>query len=357
VKIVPPITITDAMLVSSNVSEGPAPDYNAGTTYAAGDVVSGATANPLKYQWASLQNGNIGHTPGVSGSATWWRAIAYAGEQYDAGVTYPVGESGGGAQIDGDDVHQLWWSVVDDNTGNSPPADAGNHWLLMSATNRWAMFDQGLGFGSGNARIATRWGNLIDVTLEPDADVDTVCAWVIDADSVRVSVAATGYDETITLGGTAAEIKWQLDGVARLRPVTFEDVDCSAGDQIRIRIIKTGGVAVCAELNLGLGIEAGATLAPANVGMKDYSVIQTDGFGAFQVNKRAWHRRGSFQVRVASDEVDVCMDLLTQWRARPMLFLGASMYGATAVFGFFRSFDVVITFPGWTTLQIDLESI
>jgi hypothetical protein len=40
-----------------------------------------------------------------------------------------------------------------------------------------------------------------------------------------------------------------------------------------------------------------------------------------------------------------------------MLFLGASMYRSTAVFGFFRSFDVVITFPGWTTLQIDLESI
>ena len=351
-KIAPPITITDAMLVSSNVSEGPATAWNSGTTYAAGDVVSQVTSASLKIQYASLQSSNTNHDP--EASTGWWQAIAYAAEPYDAGTEYAASD---GAQIDGDDVHQLWWSVVDENEGNDPTADAGDHWLLMQATNRWAMFDGGLGFGSGNARIATRWGNLIDVTLEPDQDVDTVCAWVIDADSVRVSVAATGYDETITLGGTAAEIKWQLDGVARLRPVTFEDVDCSAGDQIRIRIIKTGGVAVCAEVNLGLAIEAGATLAPANVGIKDYSVIQTDDFGTFQINKRAWHRRGSFQVRVAEDEVDVCMDLLTQWRARPMLFLGATMYGATAVFGFFRSFDVVITFPGWTTLQIDLESI
>jgi len=352
VKIVPPITVTDAMLISSNVSAGPATDWNSGTTYAAGDVVSQVTANSLKIQYASLQGSNTNHDP--ESSSGWWRAIAYAADAYSSGTTYAASD---GAQIDTTDTHQLWWSTVDDNLANDPTADAGDHWLLMQATNRWAMFDGGLGFGSGNARIATRWGNLIDVVLEPDADVDTVCAWVIDADSVRVSVAATGYDETITLGGTAAEIKWQLDGVARLRPVTFEDVECSAGDQIRIRIIKTGGVAVCAEVNLGLAIEAGATLAPANVGIKDYSVIQTDDFGTFQINKRAWHRRGSFQVRVAEDEVDTCMDLLTQWRARPMLFIGASMYGASAVFGFFRSFDVVITFPGWTTLQIDLESI
>jgi hypothetical protein len=126
VKIVPPITITDAMLISSNVSEGPAADYNAGTTYAAGDVVSGATANSLKYQWASLQNGNIGHTPGVSGRrpgggpSPTRRAIRRG--------TSPTVGAGDGAQIDGDDVHQLWWSVVDDNLGNAPrptPATTG----------------------------------------------------------------------------------------------------------------------------------------------------------------------------------------------------------------------------------------
>jgi hypothetical protein len=68
VKIVPPIQITDAMLVSTNVSEGPAADYSAGTTYAAGDVVSSAGDPSLKLQYASLQGGNIGHTPGGVGS-------------------------------------------------------------------------------------------------------------------------------------------------------------------------------------------------------------------------------------------------------------------------------------------------
>jgi hypothetical protein len=228
----------------------------------------------------------------------------------------------------------------------------------MSATNRWAMFDLALGFGQGAGRIATRWGGLIDVTLDPGADLDTVCAWVIDADSVRVSVAATGYDQTITLTGDAAEIKWQLDGVARLRPVTFEDVVCSAGDQIRVRIIKTGGIAVCAELLMGLAIDAGPTLAPATVGIKDYSRIETDDFGTFSIVKRAWHRRGSFQVKFADEaDVDPCMDLLTKYRGQPMLFIGAAAYRSSVVFGFVRSFDEVISFPGAHVLQIDLESI
>lgn len=357
-KIVPPITITDAMLVSSNVSAGPAADYSAGTTYAAGAVVSGVTSASLKTQYVSLQSSNTGHTPGASGSETWWKVMTTAASAYSSGTTYAAGD---GAQIDTGGVHQLWWSVVDANTGNNPQADAGDHWLLQSATNRWAMFDQALGFGKGNVRIATRWGGLIDVTLAPTAALDTVCAWVIDADSVQVTVTDSGasviYDQTITLTGDSGQIKWQLDGVAHLRPVTFEGVIFTAGSHVRVQIVKSGGVAVCAELLLGLAIDAGATLAPANVGIQDYSVIQTDEFGTFSVNKRAWHRRGSFNIKVAETDIDPCIDLLTQWRGNPLLFIGASMYRATTIFGFFRSFEETISFPGATILQIDLESI
>lgn len=361
-KIIPPITVTDATLISTNVSENAPTAYSAGTTYAAGDMVSyNGGSSLLLDQWASAQSSNTGHTPGVSGEE-WWVYCGQAAAAYDAGTTYAAGD---GAQIDAGGVHQMWWSVVDDNTGNAPQADAGDHWLNMGATNRWAMFDLALGFSTINStltRIATRWGEKIDVTLEPAALMDTVVAWVIDADSVQVTVTDAGsvviYDETITLTGDAALEKWQLDGVPYLRPVSFEGVTFTAGSQVRVQIFKPGGVAICAELILGMAIDAGPTLAPATVGIQDYSVIQADEFGTFSVTPRAWHRKGSFTVLLAEDDVDPCMEMLTRFRGRPLQFIAVSQYRrAVVIFGFLRSFEQTLTFPDATALTIDLESI
>ena len=352
-KIVPPITITDAMLVSANVEEGPAADYNAGTTYAAGDVVS--YGNPLRLiQYASLQSGNTGHTPDDAASVTWWRAIAQAAEQYDAGTTYAAEDT---AQIDGDDVHQLWWSVVDDNEGNDPTADAGDHWLLMSPTNRWAMHDLALGFGTGNVRVATRWGGLIDYTYEIDEALDTVCAFVLQGASVRVSVAATAYDETITVEGDAGRVKWQIDDAPHMHKVLFEGVSFNPGDQIRVRITNTGGVAACAELVFGLAIDAGGTRWGNRPGVQDYSIIAPDDFGTFQVTKRPWHQRWSGEVLVDTADLDPMMELLTLKRGSPLLFVGDPDYRSTIVFGIVKSFEPTITWPDKTVFTLDLESV
>jgi hypothetical protein len=353
VKIVPPITITDAMLVSSNVDDGPAPDYNAGTTYAAGDVVTyGGTL--LRLQYASIQDGNSGHTPGDPASEDWWRAIAYAAEQWDAGTTYAAED---GAQIDDTDVHQLWWSVVDDNLGNDPTIDAGDHWLLMQPTNRWVMFDLALGFGTGNVRMATRWGEIIDVTLAPDAELDTVVAFVLLGGSVRVSVADTGYDRTITLTGEAGRVKWQIDTAPHMHKVIFDDVDFTAGSEIRIRIENPGGIAACAELVLGLAIEAGGTIAGSRVGIQDYSRIAPDEFGTFQVTRRPWHQRGSFEVMVENEDVDPFLELLTLKRGAPVLFVGDPDRRSTIIFGIVRNFETVLAYPNQSLMSLDLESV
>lgn len=352
-KIVPPITITDAMLVSTNVAEGPADDWNSGTTYASGEVVShGGTL--LQLQWASLQSGNTNHEPGVSGSEAYWRSIGQAADAYSALTTYAASD---GAQIDGDDVHQLWFSVVDDNLDNDPQADAGVYWLLQSATNRWAMHDLQLGFGTGNVRIATRWGELIDNTYEIDAALDTVVAFVLQGASVRVSVAATGYDETITIEGEAGRVKWQIDDVPHMHKVLFENVNFNSGDQIRVRISNPGGVVACAELVFGLAIEAGLVQAGARVGIQDYSKIEPDDFGTFQVTRRPWHQRAGLDVLVAKADLDPMTELLTNKRGTPLLLIGNDEYRSTIIFGIVKTFDAVIAYPEHTLMAIDAESV
>lgn len=66
-KIIPPITVTDAVLVSSTVAEDDAPAYSAATTYALGDK---AIVNHRVYE--SAQAANTGHS---ALDPTWWTDI------------------------------------------------------------------------------------------------------------------------------------------------------------------------------------------------------------------------------------------------------------------------------------------
>ena len=85
-KILEPVVITDAMLVSSSLTEADHPAWAAGTAYALGDKV-------------------------IKG-------------------------------------HKRWESAKAANTGHDPETDDGTWWFSLGATNRWAMFDQAVGSSS-----------------------------------------------------------------------------------------------------------------------------------------------------------------------------------------------------------------
>ena len=62
-RVIPPLTITAAMLTSSSATEPWAPSaYAGGTTYAFGDVVSVAADFTI---YESLAAGNVGNTPNI----------------------------------------------------------------------------------------------------------------------------------------------------------------------------------------------------------------------------------------------------------------------------------------------------
>lgn len=90
-KILEPIAITDAMLVSSSLTEADHPAWSVGTTYALGDKV-------------------------IKG-------------------------------------HVRWESAKAANVGKDPEIDDGTNWFRLGATNRWAMFDQAVGSASVGASL------------------------------------------------------------------------------------------------------------------------------------------------------------------------------------------------------------
>jgi hypothetical protein len=131
-KVIPPLTITDAMLASSTAIETAPAAYVAGTTYANGAQVSVAGSLGALDCYVSLQSSNVGHTPATS--PTFW---AYAGTTYapySPGTTYADGQRA----IDTTN-HLVYESLIGSNSNN--PLTDETKWSPISNTNRWAMFD------------------------------------------------------------------------------------------------------------------------------------------------------------------------------------------------------------------------
>lgn len=133
-RVTPPITITDAMLVSSSVVEVAPAAYVSGTTYGAGVISSTGTVGGVIAVWKSLSAGNIGHAPATS--PTWWQDIGTTYSVYDATHTYALGD-----RVIDPVAHEVYESeITGANLGQ--PLVGGTAWLASGPTNKWATFDQ-----------------------------------------------------------------------------------------------------------------------------------------------------------------------------------------------------------------------
>lgn len=125
-KVLPPITVTDDMIIDANVFETAPAAYDAGTTYALdayASVVGAALGEILIYK--SLQASNTGHTP--DSSPTWWVYSSSTYEEYSATKFYALGH-----RVLNPTTHKVMQSLVPSNV--SRPIDGGVAWMSIGKT-------------------------------------------------------------------------------------------------------------------------------------------------------------------------------------------------------------------------------
>jgi hypothetical protein len=126
---------------------------------------------------------------------------------------------------------------------------------------------------------------------------------------------------------------------------------------ISVIIENTGSTASCGECIVGLQRVIGTTQMGASLGIIDYSVKQTDDFGNFTVLERAYSKRADITVWVDNNDLDEVQRLLNLYRATPIVYIGSDKYTSTIIYGFYRDFETVISYPTLSVLNIDLESL
>ncbi|WP_416463186.1 hypothetical protein [Sphingomonas sp. VDB2] len=278
--VVPPVIVTDAMLTASNVPETDHPEWSSSTTY------------PLGY-----------------------RVIKAA-------------------------VHRVYESVAVENAGHDPEEEASSWWIEVGATNRWAMFDEGVG-------SATRQTDSIAVTIAPGQYVDTVAILDTDAVTVRVQVSVGGsgvYDETLTREADQANL-------------IFRDLPIDSAASISVTASASGSSAYVeiGTLIVGAIVDLGITETGPSVAITDFSRRNTDDFGTTTVVERGWAKRMGIRSLIDAADADIVQRRLAALRARACLWIGEEEYDSLTIYGFFKDFsiDLSLVAKSYCTLTIE----
>lgn len=291
-KFLKPTVITDALLVSSNVPETDYAAWSGATTYALADRVISA-----HHIYESLQAANLNH---AVTDAAWW--------------------------------------------------------LDLGATNRWKMFDQGVG-------SQTSMASQIVVTVEPGL-INSIALLDIEAQSVQIEVVAdalTIYDETFVIGDDAILNDWFeyfFEDIDPQTDLTVVGLPVYSGGEVTVTI-NAPITAKCGTMVVGKMVQVGGTRSGAGVSIIDYSKKETDIYGNTTLIERSYAKRVTADVIVENSRLDYVSRQLALVRATPCVWVTDSdgTYGSMTVYGFYRDWGININYPTHSEASLTIEGL
>lgn len=276
---------------------------------------------------------------------------------YDAWVdtaTYAIGKR---VLLD----HQIWEAVAAVPAGVKPGAEtvtAENpaKWVLVGADNRWRMFDDKL------ESLTTNPGT-ISVTVKPGAVVNSVAMFNVSGKSVTVKMvdALEGevYSETVTLvdAGVTNWYDYFFEPVVVKTDLVLLNLPAYGSANLVITVDAGAGQAAVGHVVVGSRQQIGTALYGTSIGINDYSRKSTDDFGNTVVVQRSYSNRAEFDVSVDTSAVTRIRRLLAELRATPVVWIGEETYEATILFGYYRDFSIVFSGPSVSDCSITVEAI
>lgn len=301
ISIVEPVTITDSMVVSSNLSENDYTAWNSGSTYALGD-----------------------------------RVILTS-------------------------THKIYESLQASNT-NKNPATETTWWIEVSPTNKWKAFDtssttQTLATGISPPSINYEFelGQAVNcIAFLNVTSCNTINVVMTDP------VYGVVYDETVSLARIPLSSDWWAWFFGQKReknqyvaldlptyPNATVEVTLNGTSTLGVGIIMFGQ-----QQSFSLGMQYGARL-----GIQDYSRKETNDFGDTVFVVRAFAKRATYDVFLENSELDQFQNYLSNIRAKPCLWVGSNEFEATTVFGFYKNFDILLNYPNHSECSLDIEGL
>lgn len=296
-RIIPPVSVSDANLASTNIPEDDAPVWDVATEYGLGDTV--------------IKN------------------------------------------------HSVYESLLAANTGNDPATDTVN-WLYLGATNRYKPFDRRLSDRAsypdeitytldhnGEYISAVAVFGLVGTTLEIEV-TDPV-------DGVIFSETYMLLDNS----GVVDWSTYFFSPVGVQRQEVLEvAIPPYLAASTRITVANPGGVAEVGQVALGRLLDLGVTVYGTSLSIEDYSRKDRDTFGNPVIVQRAFSQLIDYSISLKTPTVRRLQNTLAGYRTTPIVWVGdADEDLGTIVYGYYQRFDIVVSSPTLSDASIEVEGL
>ena len=234
----------------------------------------------------------------------------------------------------------------------SPPT-----WLDLGATNRFKMFDEIIS-------TQTVYTAEIDVDVTPGTVVNAAAFFGLSGNSITLTmtdpIEGIVYTETRDLQDNSLIVDWYsyfFENIAFLPDMVFLNLPAYGSAMLTAFIDGGAGDAKVGEVVIGKQRKLGVSNFGTSVSIIDYSVKSTDAFGNTIITQRAYSKRADYDVTVETNSVAAVQKALADIRTTPTVFIGDENRSETAVYGFYKQFNIVLSTPSISDCSIEVEGL
>ena len=244
---------------------------------------------------------------------------------------------------------------------NKIPKDTPTDWLLVGATNKMSMFDsQVMTQTTATETLSASFapGSTFNIVAFLNLKGNTISVKVRDkaGGSIVYSTSqelANNSDMVIDwYTYFFADFDFRSDAV-------FLEIPPYSSGVVEVEISSGAGQAVAiGATSAGNMIELGDTQYGLGYGIRDYSIKETDEFGNTRFTERAYSKRMSPTLIVANTRLNYVTKTLENLRATPTVFIGTDdpKY-PTTIYGFLRDWNLEISYPNHSMLSIEVDGL
>jgi hypothetical protein len=262
-----------------------------------------------------------------------------------------------GDQVIRASLHKVYESLSANNLGNAPEASP-TQWVEVCATNRWAMFDGSVSRSTAQQNtisLTIRPGVPVNALAVINAQNCTEIRV-----RIQDGTFGTLFDQTYPLSSLLVLPGWWEWFFGARNPRTQLVIPSLPHiPTADILVDFTGGVDLSVGvLAIGTRHEFGFSVRPgARFSIQDFSRKETNDFGDTALARRAYARRAEYEILIWRAEVDSVLSLLADLRAVPCLWSGSASYEAATVYGFYKGGEVLIAYYNHSVVSLDIEGL
>lgn len=176
-------------------------------------------------------------------------------------------------------------------------------------------------------------------------------------DETEGVVFSTGDISLVDNTGVTDWYQYFYSPITNRQDFVFTGLPPYRGADVRVVLTDVSGVLQVGEIALGPIRNLGDTEFGTSVGILDFSRKDRDTFGNFIITERRFSKRANYDISLRTNQIAFAQQLLAKLRATPAVFIGAESQPETIIYGFYRSFDIVLRGPVYSDCTIEVEGL